>query len=345
TPEIRVEAEPETGKPKQEEPIPEKPETKLAENNPEKQPELKQPAAEANEPVTFEQVKAAAEQNKTVGTYAAQNAETEAAQQATKQETTANAEVSSGENPGEVTARTPSIRTSEQQGNEQNKFGAPQHGDLSPLENENDTSKVKGQKEATYSETAEAVRDNAEKTLDSTSSAPPLAGGIKPEQYVASQQMKQIAQDAPVKSENLFDEMVLRLESMKTDSQSSMTIHLKPAYLGRVALELVMDAAGLHVKISAEDSGVRTMINGQITALMESLSNKGIEVAAVEVAYTGVDNGAFKENREDGSRQDNKRRYRREINRAESVNSYTVRQFDASDYYLETGVSSVQYSA
>jgi len=157
--------------------------------------------------------------------------------------------------------------------------------------------------------------------------------------------MKQAALSAPVKAENLFDEMVSRLESMKTDNQRVMTIQLKPEFLGKVALEIAMDAAGLHVKISAADSGVRTLINGQITALIESLENKGIGIVEVEVAYTGVDNGAFKENREGQEQPNGKRRPNRGIDQADAATYYTALPVNTLEYYLEAGVSSVEYRA
>jgi len=258
---------------------------------------------------------------------------------------TAKAGIDGGQT-GEVTARTPIIRTSERHGNEENNSKFFKNGDLSPLENGNDSVQDKGQKGKTFSDTVAAVRNAAEGAQEPVNNTPaPLAEGIRPEQFRADQLMKQAALDTPVKADNLFDEMVSRLESMQTDSQRSMTIHLKPEFLGKVALEIAMDAAGLHVKISAMDSGVRSMINGQINALIESLSNKGIEVAKVEVAYTGVDNGAFKENREGQEQQSRQRRSNREIDAAEGITNYTALPVGTLDYYLEAGVSSVEYSA
>jgi len=263
---------------------------------------------------------------------------------------TANVDNNTGATAGEVSARMPKIMTSERQGEKDGKSDFSEKGNLSHLENENDAAKVKGQAEKTYSETANAVRNAAEGAQENANQnanqAPPLTDGIKPEQFRAEQLMKQATLDAPVKADNLFDEMVSRLESMKTESRSTMTIQLKPEFLGKVALEIAIDAAGLHVKINAADAGVRGMINGQITALIESLENKGIEVAEVEVAYTGVDNGAFKENREGHNSQANRnRRTTNEVRPADGVSYYTALPIDTLEYYLDAGVSSVEYTA
>jgi flagellar hook-length control protein FliK len=124
-----------------------------------------------------------------------------------------------------------------------------------------------------------------------------------------------------------------------------MSIQLKPEFLGKVALEIAMDATGLHVKISAEDNGVRSMINGQINSLIESLANKGIEVVEVEVAYTGVDNGAFKESRGGQAQSNHQRRSYRQIETADGATVYSALPFDMLDYYLDADISSVEYRA
>jgi len=159
--------------------------------------------------------------------------------------------------------------------------------------------------------------------------------------------VKQAVLDAPVKPENLFEEMISRIDLMKTDAERTMTIQLKPEFLGKVALELVSDAAGLHVKISAENSSVRTMINAQITALIESLEQKGIEVVEVEVTHTGIDIGAHnKGSRGDYTQQsgNQKNRFDRNI-RPEKVDYYAGLKIDVMEYYLDAGVSSVEFSA
>ena len=244
---------------------------------------------------------------------------------------------------GEVTARKPIIRTSEQQeSDKEQSSGFSENGDLGPLENENDAVPKTERKEKTYSETSDAAQNTADDVVNNV--PPPLSEGIRPERFQADQQMKQVTH-APVSADNLFDEMVSRIEMARTETQQTMTIQLKPEFLGKVALEIAMDAAGLHVKINAADPGVRGMINGQINALIESLENKGIEVVAVEVAYTGVDNGDLKDPR--GGHHAQPGRSKRisaldDIDNAEIIAAFTT---ETLEHYLEAGVSTVEYSA
>jgi flagellar hook-length control protein FliK len=265
----------------------------------------------------------------------------------------ANAEVKTNA-AGEVTARMPEIRTQDSQENKENNSNLSGNGNLSPLENDNDKAQVEGQKDTTYSQAADAarraVRDKSEPAEEPKTEpilneiAPPLSEGIKPEQFRATQQMTQAALSQPVKPENLFQEMIDRVEMMQSDTKSAMTIKLNPDFLGNVALEVAVDAAGLHVKISAEDSGVRGMINSQITSLIESLENKGIAVVGVEVAYTGISYDSSKDTHNSGYQQNRQQTAKREANPADGIVYYAALP-DLMDYYLDTGVSSVEYRA
>ncbi|MCL2125771.1 MAG: flagellar hook-length control protein FliK [Oscillospiraceae bacterium] len=247
---------------------------------------------------------------------------------------------------GEVTARRPEIGTSEQRNNEDDNSEFSKIGDLSPLENENDTVSVKGHKEKQNSDTDTSAKNNDGKTQQDSvnGNVLPLTEGIKPERFQADQQMKRAA-DVPVKKEDLFDEMVSRIETMQSESRQTMTIQLKPEFLGKLALEIAMDASGLHVKINAANNDVRSMINGQINALIESLEHKGIEVVEVEVAYTGVDNGAFKDSSKNQAQPDRPRRSYAVDGIDESAAYFAVFPAETLDYYLDAGVSSVEYRA
>jgi len=263
------------------------------------------------------------------------------------QDAASNEGASGGEDAIEsVTARMPVARTSERHEKEENGSAFSEKGNLGPLENENDEVQSKGQKGKTYSETAIGAKNAAQAVPEPATNAPaPLAGGIVPEQFRAEQQMRQPAPHAPVRTENLLTEMVSRIETMKTESQNTMSIQLKPEFLGKVALEIAMDAAGLHVKIDAADSGVRAMLNGQINTLIESLGNKGIEIVEVEVTYTGIDNGAPRESRDEQEQPNRSRRQHYDTEAVDAAAYYSVLPFEMLDYYIDAGVSSVEYRA
>jgi len=233
----------------------------------------------------------------------------------------------------DVEARMP--ETIDNQENNGNMSNFSENENPSPLDNENGSRNVETQREPT-------------EPLQATETVAPIADGIKTHQFTGAQQMSEATLNAPVKPENLFQELVQRVELMQSETRSAMTITLNPEHLGSVALEVAIDAAGLHVKINAEDSGVRGMINSQLAALIEQLQNKGIEVAGVEVAYTAMEynhssasagdpRGEQKKGSHSGGRE-------QKVDTKDGVTYYTTLP-DIMDYYMDTGVSSVEFSA
>ena len=273
------------------------------------------------------------------------NAKNDDAMQADAYKTGTDGDEQAAHQAGEATARMPAWATKQQEDKEINTKQSDA-GNLSPLENENDAAPIKEQSKPQDSNMAQTDRRDTrdfEQVLNNAS--PPLSEGIKPERFRADQQMKQASFEAPVKAENLFEEMISRIDSMKTDTMKSMTIQLKPEFLGKVALEIAIDAAGLHVRIDAANSDVRAMINGQINALLESLEQKGIAVAEVEVTDTSVNNGLLNQSNGGNAQPGKSKNKYRGVNQAEGMEFYTAMPFDAMEYYLDTGVSSVEYRA
>ena len=281
--------------------------------------------------------------------YAAGEAAAEADQQIVSEASGAAGEAAEAQ--GDVTARMPAIRTSERTEKEEggNKTAASGDGYLSPLENESDRTRVKGRREKEFTKDEDAG-DSAAKAADKPAdNIAPVSADIKPERFRSDMQMAEApgaqAASAPVRTENLFDEMIAKIETDTTETTRTMTIQLKPEFLGKVALEIAMDASGLHLKINAEDQGVRSMVNSQINALIESLQNKGIEVAEVEVTYTGVDNGAFADPKKRDAQPDSPKRAHRMELLPEDITIYSALPLEALEYYIDEGVSSVEYRA
>jgi len=247
---------------------------------------------------------------------------------------------------GEVTARMPAIRTSEESGMENNQNNAQfsEYGELSPLENENDARPVNGQ------ETFGRLRDNEEAKTEEFApqeTAIPLTNDLRPERFISSQELQQAAQvsEAPVAQENLFDEMVAKIQMMNVDGQTGMSIQLKPSVLGQVSLQLIMSATGLALKINAEDMAVRGAIFAQVDSLIESLEEKGIRVQNVEVTYTDV-NSTLKDPKESGGEtaSRNNRKSRDGQRTIDGVEAYTPVP-DIADHYLDAEISTVEFRA
>ncbi|MDR2421730.1 MAG: flagellar hook-length control protein FliK [Oscillospiraceae bacterium] len=113
--------------------------------------------------------------------------------------------------------------------------------------------------------------------------APELA----PERIISDGALRAVSEavpDAPVTRGELIPAMVERLELMVSDGQKSMSLELKPEFLGRVTMTLVSGAGGVAVKILADDPDVRSAINGEIAGIIERMGERGIRVSSVELS-------------------------------------------------------------
>ena len=258
---------------------------------------------------------------------------------------------------GEAVARTPESGLSEQSDMEnygEKNPGSFESGGLSPLENENDNTTVdmpgKARKTKDFADTVEALKNASQEHSEPLNAAviqTPLSEGIRTEQFRSTEQMTQAVLSEPVRTENLFDEMVSRIDVMRTESTQTMSIQLKPDFLGKVDLEIVLNSSGLHIRINADNQDVRSMVNSQINSLIESLTNKGIEVAEVEVSYTGFNNGELTQSRGEQSSQSGKATVRRDYSGHGSDDAAidAIPRSETIEYYIDLGVSSVEYQA
>jgi flagellar hook-length control protein FliK len=258
-----------------------------------------------------------------------------------KQQPSDNTEISKGE----VGARMPTSETL--QGNENSvekpKYTTlPDNGDLSHLENASDNKEVKGEK---FELRQDKGQENQSGAGETAYGAAHLETEVKSQSIRGNAQMQQETPDTPVTKENLFDEMVSRINVMQQDVRQEMTIQLKPEFLGNLSLQVAIENGGLHVRIDASDAGVRGLVGAQMQQLIQELEAKGLTVVEVEVSHTGIDNGDF--NQQSGGYGQGGGRSHKSYNggRAEENASIIKHAIELHEYYVEAGVSSVQYSA
>lgn len=161
--------------------------------------------------------------------------------------------------------------------------------------------------EPAKAKTVEKPKAETQETADEPKIEQPAnqAMNVAPEKASSNFQMREAAESTVVRApavsaDNLFETMVERIEVLQDTETSRMSIQLKPEFLGKVSLEMTMTGGAMQVKISAEDADVKSMINGQITALVETLSSRGIKISAVDVVYTGVPDGGLADSKGGG---------------------------------------------
>lgn len=136
---------------------------------------------------------------------------------------------------------------------------------------------------------------------------------VAPQRAAFADRLQPAAQEQPhtegVEANRLFDEMVERITNSEQNGMRTMEIQLKPDHLGKVSIQLQLGENGLQAKITADDPSVRSAISGQITQLVEALSEKGIKVAGFEVAYSAVNDTGYDRSPQSGQQQPQQHRH------------------------------------
>ncbi len=90
---------------------------------------------------------------------------------------------------------------------------------------------------------------------------------------------------APADAEENLTKLIESIRAHSTDGQQEFQVQLKPEFLGKLSIKLVMDHDGIRAQIKAEDISVKGMIQNEIAMLEEALKTRGIEIKQIEVAY------------------------------------------------------------
>lgn len=159
----------------------------------------------------------------------------------------------------------------------------------------------------------------------------------------------QMVRQAQATNETLMDTMVEQISLEAVDGKNTVEIQLKPDFLGKVSIQLTMDGNGIHARIRAEDPEVKSLIGGQINQLINSLEQKGIRMAAVDVVYTGAQAGGFDQGGQsrEGMSQENRNRPLAAKAIGRSAPGYDA-QLDPdaeAETVLDSRISSVEYRA
>ena len=245
---------------------------------------------------------------------------------------------------GEIEARMPTSEKApvglEQSAEQLKNATQVENGEPSHLENVSDSREVKGEK---FELRDDKGHENQSGAGDTAYGAAHLETDVRSQSIRGNAQMQEMP-DTPVTKDNLFDEMVSRINVMQQDGRQEMTIQLKPEFLGNLSLKVAIENGGLHVKIDASDAGVRGLVSSQMQQLIQELENKGMTVVEVEVTHTGINNGDFNQQ---GGGHGGQGRSHKSYNggRAEENASIIKHAIQLHEYYVEQGVSSVQYSA
>jgi flagellar hook-length control protein FliK len=106
---------------------------------------------------------------------------------------------------------------------------------------------------------------------------------------------------------DIFSQLVDKAAAGIQEGKYRMSIQLRPEHLGKVTIQMVMDADGLVVRIHTQNDAVESAISNQIAQLEQALKDKGIAVVRMEVTQNNHQDG----NGQSGNPHDSKRQRHR----------------------------------
>ncbi len=136
-----------------------------------------------------------------------------------------------------------------------------------------------------------AEPEETQKTFSENDRAAPPQGLNTQESAAVTQELELAAgvaelpenTEQPVTRENMFSEIISRVTAAAEEGKSELYVQLKPEHLGGLSISLSMGEEGLTAKITTSEQSVQSMLHGGMSGLQETLREKGIQVALIEV--------------------------------------------------------------
>ncbi|MCK5129116.1 MAG: flagellar hook-length control protein FliK [Clostridiales bacterium] len=118
-----------------------------------------------------------------------------------------------------------------------------------------------------------------------------------------------------VSSKNMAENVSRIAEKMTArtiDGKQEFNVTLKPEFLGKLSIKLIIESDGIKAHIKAGDQYVKGLISDQLPTLSEMLKEKGVNMSHIEVVYenpmSSSTDGQFQ--RKDWQKQDGKKNLR-----------------------------------
>ena len=101
------------------------------------------------------------------------------------------------------------------------------------------------------------------------------------------------ANKTPVEAKEIVEQLVKKAELLLKLNSSEMKIQLKPEYLGKMTIKVVMDEGVLTARFITESHQVKQILESNLANLRQSLESQGIRVEKTEVSVQLNNGGMF----------------------------------------------------
>ncbi len=123
----------------------------------------------------------------------------------------------------------------------------------------------------------------------------------KPGGEVVKAQPSNSAQPA-VSPEELMEQIVKKVELVSKQANSEMRIQLKPEFLGKMMIQIIVDDGVITARFTTESQHVKQVLEANMNTLKQNLEANGLRVEKTEVNVQ-LDNGGNFNNNSEGNRQ------------------------------------------
>lgn len=91
--------------------------------------------------------------------------------------------------------------------------------------------------------------------------------------------------------QDIVDSMLDNIQSAVSAQKSTLRVQLKPEVLGGIEIELTMTSEGINAQMRTNNQQVQALLNTELTQLMDSLRQRGVQINQLDVVYSQMASG------------------------------------------------------
>lgn len=141
-----------------------------------------------------------------------------------------------------------------------------------------------------------------------------------------------VPRQVPVNNQEVLAQIVKKADLMVKQGLSEMNIELKPEFLGKMTIKVVVEEGAVTAKFLAENIRVKQILESNMSALRQSLESQGLRVEKTEVNVQLNNGGLF-----DGSENSRHFMWQRPqssgFTAGEGISDTVHQSLDSADYY------------
>jgi hypothetical protein len=125
-------------------------------------------------------------------------------------------------------------------------------------------------------------KNDTDETAEKTLPFKQQPEALKPTRYQTDKTIEQVTKDDMAENVARIAE---KITSRQMEGKREFDVTLKPEFLGKLSIKLVMEGESIKAHIKAADQYVKGLISEQLPELSQALKEKGVNMTNIEVTY------------------------------------------------------------